>query len=221
MATRALLIKPPKRGSHPRSVAVNFEPLGLLYLSAFVKKFSQHRVEVVDAQAEDATIEEIGPHDFRMGMSDEALRRRIQAAAPDVVGISALFEIQEREVVEVARLVKEVLPSALVVVGGLDAGIRHASYLASGVIDLVVRGDGEETFLDILDHVERGASLAAIPGTCVRGAAGEARMNAVRVPRVPSTSTRTRIATRCRVRSTTAAARRAPRSRSRAGGRRC
>jgi len=185
MATRALLIKPPKRGSHLRSVAVNFEPLGLLYLSAFVKKLSRHHVEVVDAQSEDASIEQLGANDFRMGMSDAALRARIRAAAPDVVGISALFEMQEREVVEVARLVKDVLPSALVVVGGLDAGIRHASYLASGVIDLVVRGDGEETFLDILDHVERGAPLDDLPGTCVRGASGKARTNAVRVPRVP------------------------------------
>lgn len=185
MAVRALLIKPPKRGSHPRSVAVNFEPLGLLHLSAFVKRFSPHHVEVVDAQAEEAAIEELGPRDFRMAMPDEALRRRLRAAAPDVVGISALFEIQEPEVIAVARLVKEVLPAARVVVGGLDAGIRYATYLASGVIDLVVRGEGEETFLDLLDHLDRGASLAEIPGTCVRGASGEARMNAPRVARVP------------------------------------
>jgi anaerobic magnesium-protoporphyrin IX monomethyl ester cyclase len=185
MPIRALLIKPPKRGSHPRSVAVNFEPLGLLYVSAFVKKFSAHQVQVLDAQSQDASLEELAPHDFRMGMSDVALRRRVRDLAPDVVGISALFEMQEREVVEVARLVKEVSPAALVVVGGLDAGIRHASYLASGVIDVVVRGDGEETFLDLLDHVERGASLDDIPGTCVRDANGKARMNAVRVPRVP------------------------------------
>lgn len=185
MPTRALLIKPPKRGSHPRSVAVNFEPLGLLYLSAFVKKFSQHHVEVVDAQAQDATVAELAPHEFRMGMSDEALRRRICAAAPDVVGISALFEMQEREVIEVARLVKQVRPSALVVVGGLDAGIRHASYLASGLIDVVVRGDGEETFLDLLDRVACGEAVDAIPGTCVWNATGGVRVNPPRVPRVP------------------------------------
>ena len=185
MPLRALLIKPPKRGSHPRSVAVNFEPLGLLHLSAFARKFSQHHVQVVDAQAEGASIVELGPGDFRMGMSDEALGARIRAAAPDVVGISALFEIQEPEVVAVARLVRRVAPKALVVVGGLDAGIRYATYLASGAIDLVVRGEGEETFLDVLDHVARGAALDAIPGTCVRTPSGEARMNPPRVPRVP------------------------------------
>jgi len=185
MAVRAILIKPPKRGSHPRSVAVSFEPLGLLYLSAFVKKFSPHHVEVIDAQAEGAVVAELGPHDFRMGMADDALRERIRAARPDVVGISALFEMQEPEVIAVARLVKDVVPMARVVVGGLDAGIRHATYLASDAVDLVVRGEGEETFLDVLDHVDQGKPLVGIPGTCSRGPGGEARMNPPRVARVP------------------------------------
>ena len=72
-----------------------------------------------------------------------------------MVGISSLFEAQEDEVFRIARLVKAI-SGALVVVGGLDAGVRYAHYLRSGVIDLVVRGDGEETFLDVLDHVDRG-----------------------------------------------------------------
>jgi len=184
MAARALLIKPPKRGSRPESVAVNFEPLGLMYLAAFVRKFSRHHVEILDAQAESPSIDSIGGGAYRMGMSDDALHAHVRRAAPAVVGISALFEMQEREVVRVARLVRDASPTTRVVVGGLDAGVRYEAYLACSAVDLVVRGEGEETFLEILAHVDHGAPLSGIAGTCERASDGTCRMNPPRVPRV-------------------------------------
>jgi radical SAM superfamily enzyme YgiQ (UPF0313 family) len=185
MAVRALLLKSPKRGSRPDSVAVNLEPLGLMCIAAFVRKFSAHAVSIIDAQAESTAIEAVGGGMYRMGMADDLLRERIRSLNPDVVGISALFEVQAAEVINIARVAKAVLPNTCVVVGGLDAGIRYRTYLDSGVVDLVVRGDGEETFLDILDRVDGTASLTAIPGTCERLADGTCRMNPPRVPRVP------------------------------------
>jgi radical SAM superfamily enzyme YgiQ (UPF0313 family) len=182
---RALLIKTPKCGARAESVAVNLEPLGLMYIAAFVRAYSAHWVGLIDAQAEAARVEQIAPDCFRMGMPEELLRSRIRAAAPRVVGISALFEMQEREVVATARLVKAIAPDIVVVIGGLDAGVRYREYLRCGAVDLVVRGDGEETFLDILDRVERGDSLTGIPGTCESAGVDECRVNRARVRRVP------------------------------------
>jgi anaerobic magnesium-protoporphyrin IX monomethyl ester cyclase len=178
--TSALLIKTPKRGKSADYVALNLEPLGLLYLASFVSKFGSHRVSVLDAQSEDASVSRLNGEYLRMGMRDEAIRARVAAAAPRVVGISALFEPQQPEVVNVARIVKSVDPTIIVVVGGLDAGVRFADYLQSGVIDLVVRGDGEEPFLEILDRVDHGDRLSGIPGTCELLPSGEAHQNADR-----------------------------------------
>lgn len=178
--TSALLIKTPKRGKAADYVAVNLEPLGLLHLASFVTKFSTHRVNVLDAQTEGASVWRLNDGYLRMGMHDDAIRARVVEAAPRVVGISALFEPQEPEVVNVARIAKSVDPAIVVVVGGLDAGVRFANYLQSGVIDLVVRGDGEEPFLEILDRVDRGERLSGVAGTCELLPSGEAHQNAER-----------------------------------------
>ena len=185
MSTRALLIKTPKCGARADSVAVNLEPLGLMYIAAFVRAYSDHWVGLIDAQAEAARVERVAPDRFRMAMPEELLRSRIRAAAPRVVGISALFEMQEGEVVAIARLVKSIAPDIVVVIGGLDAGVRYREYLGCGAVDLVVRGDGEETFLDILDRIDRGDDLTGIAGTCERSGADAYRMNPARVRRVP------------------------------------
>src|SRR5438128_2570444 len=93
VAVRSLLIKPRKTGSRREYVSANLEPLGLLSIAAFVRKYSAHTIAVLDAQAEDSHIEPADGGLLRMGMSDAGLRATIEAFQPRVVGISALFEV--------------------------------------------------------------------------------------------------------------------------------
>jgi anaerobic magnesium-protoporphyrin IX monomethyl ester cyclase len=175
---KALLIKTPKRGKTINYVAVNLEPLGLLYIASFLQKFGpEHAVTVLDAQSQDPLTRPIDNSYLRMGMSDEAIRARIMIEKPDVIGISALFEVQESEIINVASIAKSVDPNIKVVVGGLDAGVRFANYLKSGVVDLVVRGDGEEPFLEIVNRIGRGDTLSGIDNTCEVLSSGETRQN--------------------------------------------
>src|SRR2546426_638396 len=164
----ALLIKPRNLGFDRRQVEVNFEPLGLMYLSAFVKKYSDHRVHVVDAQAESSRIEELPDGRFRRGMADEQIGELVRRLEPAVVGISCLFEWLAEDAVRIARIVRRDAPAAIVVVGGMDASVRYDEYLSSEDIDLVVVGSGEEVFLEILATVDRGEEPTGIPGTCER-----------------------------------------------------
>ena len=166
--TTALLIKPTNSGFDSKHVHVNFEPLGLMYLSAFIKKFSAHTVKLVDAQAQTPAVRQLPDSRFRMGMSDEELAALVADERPDVVGISCLFERLGDDVFNIARIVKEVSPGTLVVVGGMDASTRHDEYLDNGAVDLVVVGSGEETFLEILDVVSRGERPSGIAGTAER-----------------------------------------------------
>ena len=111
-----MLIKTPKRGKTINYVAVNSEPLGLLYIASFLQKFGpEHAVTVLDAQSEDPRTRPIDNSYLRMGMSDEAIRARIMIEKPDVIGISALFEVQESEIINVASIAKSVDPNIRVV----------------------------------------------------------------------------------------------------------
>src|SRR5262245_31284608 len=134
--TTALLIKPTNSGFDRTHVRINFEPLGLMYLSAFIKKFSAHTVRVVDAQAQSGAVRQLPDGRFRMGMTDRELAELVKAERPLVVGISCLFERLMGDVFDIARVVKEVSPTSLVVVGGMDASARHDDYLKNDDIDL-------------------------------------------------------------------------------------
>jgi radical SAM superfamily enzyme YgiQ (UPF0313 family) len=178
-------MRPGKRGTPERLVSITQEPLGIMAIAAFVRKYSNHVVSIVDAQAESAQVQTHRDGHFRMGMSDESMRERIRSFAPRIVGISSLFELDELETLRLAQIVKSISKEIVVVIGGLDAGVRYREFLGSDSVDMVVRGDGEETFLDILEHLEGALPLTGVPGTCERLESGEVRKNAPRIPKVP------------------------------------
>lgn len=164
----ALLIKPTNSGFDPKQLEINFEPLGLMHIASFVKKYSCHTISIIDAQAQSPGVRSLADGRCRMGMSEEELGAILRQQRPAVVGISCLFERLMDDALEVARIVKSVIPEACVVMGGMDASTRYAEYLASEDVDLVVIGSGEETFLEILEVIGRGERPTGIDGTCER-----------------------------------------------------
>lgn len=178
----ALLIKPTNSGFNPKQLEINFEPLGLMHISSFIKKYSNHSITVIDAQAQSAEILHLEDGRIRMGMSEHELGKVLRQHRPSVVGISCLFERLTDDAMEIARVVKTVLPQTYVVLGGMDASTRYAEYLESENIDLVVVGSGEETFLEILNVVGRGEQPTGIEGTCERVADLELGENPAQQP---------------------------------------
>jgi anaerobic magnesium-protoporphyrin IX monomethyl ester cyclase len=75
----------------------------------------------------------------------------ISRVKPDVVGISSIT-IKMPSVIRLANIVKECNPEALVVVGGHHAQLFPKEILQNiNAIDLIVKGEGEETFLEIVE----------------------------------------------------------------------
>jgi len=123
-----LLIKPLKnRGS---ASWMDIIPLGLEYLAAYIQKHVQ-KVDIVDLAKD--------PH---------SIEHYLNKLKPDLVGISITYSIEHNESLELARKAKQA--GASVVVGGY-----HATGLAEELafdpnIDFVVRGEGEETLLELV-----------------------------------------------------------------------
>lgn len=90
---------------------------------------------------------------------------------PDVVAFSVVCW-NARHVYEALRVIKTAHPSVLVVLGGPEVGpIAEAVLAAEAGVDLVVRGEGEATFADVLHRrVSDGpdADLSGIPGVATR-----------------------------------------------------
>jgi radical SAM superfamily enzyme YgiQ (UPF0313 family) len=69
-----------------------------------------------------------------------------------------------RETVEIARAVKSWKPDFPVVLGGWHPSLLPKQTLESPYIDIVVRGQGEDTLLEVVQHIEARAPLDLVPG---------------------------------------------------------
>jgi radical SAM superfamily enzyme YgiQ (UPF0313 family) len=93
---------------------------------------------------------------------------RVLALDPDVVAFSVMCW-NARAVAEAARLIHAAKPDALIVLGGPEVGPIAEEVLAEQpAVDLVVRGEGEETFGDVLDAVLGGRDPSRISGVTAR-----------------------------------------------------
>lgn len=145
------LINPPAADVHLYGQKANFEsPLGLAMLAAYVRERG-HEPIIVDVAAEELTPEETVA--------------RIAEIDPSLVGITA-NTVMMPPATRMAALVQERLPEVLVVLGG-----KHVSVIPEDVyngqdvvFDVSVLGEGEETFLEIVEtlggHGSKKAFLA-------------------------------------------------------------
>jgi len=94
----------------------------------------------------------------------EARLETALATPPLCVGVTSMTGPQLLRAVEAPRRVKERHPQVPVVWGGIHASLMPAQTVQNPWVDVVVVGEGEETFEELLAVLERGGSLAGVPG---------------------------------------------------------
>lgn len=89
------------------------------------------------------------------------------AAKPYIFGISCLT-INIARGYEIARLLKTEYPDAKIILGGIHATALPEEALATGDVDIVVRGEGEETLLSLYEAIKNGQTYYDVPGISFR-----------------------------------------------------
>jgi radical SAM superfamily enzyme YgiQ (UPF0313 family) len=84
------------------------------------------------------------------------------------VGISIVTGPMILEAIEVARAVKSARPDVPVILGGWHPSTLAEQSLSAPYIDVVVRGQGEVTFDEILERLLAGATLQGVRGCSYR-----------------------------------------------------
>lgn len=157
---RVFLVNPPATYEEQTS---RVEPLGLCYLAA-VAKAAGHSVRIHDL-CDTAAADE------------PRMLAELDAFAPDLVGFTAMTSAFGRAL-ELARSVKA-RRAVPIVCGGWHVSGDPAAVLEPE-LDFAVVGEGEDTFLELLRHLETGApARSAIEGLAWKEA-GELRLNAPR-----------------------------------------
>lgn len=141
---RVLLIDPPfgaadTGGEKERFAGVEnaIPSLGLAYLAAVAEQ-AGHQVRIVDCT---------------IGHTWDDLRRIGREFAPQVVAITAKTP-SFNNALQTARLLKEIAPEAVLVVGGSHPTAMPEHAAAPAVFDYLVLGEGEETFRELLNHLD-------------------------------------------------------------------
>ena len=163
---RVLLIQPPLEDFY--TTAIRLYPLGLAYAAAVLRKLdvtvgildslNPLRKKPLPLPPDFRYLEPFLEQDpllfkrfYRFGISDAAMVRRIEAFAPDMVGISSQFTAYFSSVEKLAGLIKR-HSNASVFIGG-----NHASVFADQIrqrapqIDAVLSGPAESSLPDFIN----------------------------------------------------------------------
>ncbi|MEW6047342.1 MAG: radical SAM protein [Bacillota bacterium] len=98
---------------------------------------------------------------------DAVLERTLAAFRPDVVGLTA-YTAEAWAAKGLARRIRASCPEALIVWGGYHATMAPEDALSEPAVDVLVLGEGEKTFPELMDAFARGDSWQSIPGLAFR-----------------------------------------------------
>lgn len=152
-------------------------PLGIAYLAACARQCGHH-VSVVDGLGE--ALDAYSPiaglaTGMRHGLSDDEIVGRIHPGAR-VVGVSIMFSLEWPFVRELVSKIRRRFPDALIVAGGEHVtALPDYSLDDCPALDCCALGEGERTFVDLLEAVGRGVPLDQVGGLCLRGEGGHLR----------------------------------------------
>ena len=150
------LIDPPRYTfplNHASNVAI--PPLGVAYIAASIES-AGHQLSVIDAVGEGlSTYTPFGSVYLRGLPFDEVVRR----IDPDtrVIAMSNMFSCQWPATHRLIARIRERFPDTPIVIGGEHPTGMPELTLTQSRADFVVRGEGEETMLELLEHLGGGA----------------------------------------------------------------
>ena len=180
---RTVLINPPTvLYMDSLSFTNSIPPLGLAYLAAATRK-AGHGVSVIDAPGE--AIEDFRPiHGggvdgmYLHGLTPDEIVNRVDPDA-DVIGITHMFLHSWPALRDLTRRLRAAHPEKLIVMGGeTPTAIWDHMMKDAPQIDVCVLGEGEATFPELLDALDRGKSFENIPGIATRDTDGTPRRSA-------------------------------------------
>lgn len=100
-------------------------------------------------------------HDERINQ-EEVFKNRLKNS--DILGISAQSGPQINNGLKAAKLAKEINPNIKIIWGGVHATLLPEQTLKHPLIDIVVFGEGEETFLELIQAIDKNLPLKDIKG---------------------------------------------------------
>lgn len=135
-----------------RGIAPITPPTGLGYIAAVLLEHS-FEVKILDANAEQ--------------LEHEQIQKVIEGERPTVIGITSTTPTIS-EALDIARIAKEANRELIVVLGGPHPTALPREVVSDESVDVVVRGEGEATMLELVDKIDKDHEFGRILGITYR-----------------------------------------------------
>lgn len=143
---KVLLINPRFSESVDETISRTSVPLGLLCIGSYLEE-KGYKIRLID------------------GLSDsrytQTIKREVNSSS--YVGLSVMTT-QIPDAMKICEEIKNTDPDLPIIWGGVHPTLFPAETCADPVVDFVVHGEGELTFLELIDARERGKRLEKIKG---------------------------------------------------------
>jgi anaerobic magnesium-protoporphyrin IX monomethyl ester cyclase len=131
-------------------------PFGIIQLGAYLEKeIKDVEIEVLDCNAEHVDWED--------------MEKRIEASSPNIVASSSLATCNTYVIAKTLETAKKVNPDILTVTGGQHfTATAQESMEEYPEIDVIVRGEGEQTFAELVRNAKKRSTFSRIQGISYR-----------------------------------------------------
>lgn len=180
---KILLLQPPVEDFY--STDIRLQPIGLAYLKAAAEKhLPWTRITIRDFHhgwsrktiplpkelsylkdyysKDDQSPFSTFHHYYHFGADFEHIAEEVSKEKPDLVGIASLFAPYHREALRCAEAIKKRC-RVPILLGGAQVSAMPEMMLAHPAVDLVIRGEGERPFVELLKTLRRSADLKNVP----------------------------------------------------------
>lgn len=130
-------------------------PLGIAYIGAVLEE-KNYNVSIIDANAENLTL--------------DGISARLKIIKPDIVGICCNYSPLHNPTIQIAAMIKKDFKIPIIVGGNHATALDEYMLKSSGDIDLIVRGEGEAVFLNLMEGLQQDVPLHKIKGITYRKA---------------------------------------------------
>jgi anaerobic magnesium-protoporphyrin IX monomethyl ester cyclase len=129
------------------------QPLGFGYLASVLRQERFSDVAILDACS--------------LVMSVKETIEAIKGYEPDVLGLTTMT-VTVKNALKIAAAAKRLFPDVKIAIGGVHATVCPDEVIADPNVDVVVRNEGEYSFLEIMKRWESDESLEGVLGTSIK-----------------------------------------------------
>lgn len=152
-----------KKSVQYRSIVTDM-PIGLLSMSAYLKKHAFIEIKLIDFNIVLNKLENFAYGSFLDLFCDFLSKKEWIDYAPTIIGISALFTPSYYNMIDIAQIARKIFPDALIIAGGgVPTNIYNDIFRDSTCFDALCYGEGEKPLLGLVEAINKREFLRIHP----------------------------------------------------------